>query len=451
VRVTPRAEVLPGGHGVFDLPKEEISVPVFTRSTLPLGALLATLIGCGSATGDSTTRPALDAGSGVESGSDLDARSGVESGSDLDARSGVDGSDLDARSGADSGSDLDAGSGVESGSDRDAGSGSDAGLGSGPDGSGAETGSASDGGPPGEPASTFHGGNWADPRDNFVNGNLQLSGLSSTTDTYATVTAKANAILAGFQSTAGLNSVRVPINEPTVLGSWWPAYKGIIDSAVGRGMRVLVAYWAWHNAKPDDITTFYSMWKTVVDEYAGNNLVYFEIFNEPYSYTPSAFIDLAVQWMSTYPTVPKGRVIVAGSYSDGTVTQQGADSRLNGTLLALHIYPFNAPTQTSTQAWEKMLQTNVGSYGSRTIVTEWGAPMTTGTNYGGAGDGDNNASFMTGISTYLHDNNMGSCYWPILRNGDMWSLTTLNGTGTALSLSVTNASGLARVESAFGL
>jgi endoglucanase len=71
--------------------------------------------------------------------------------------------------------------------------------------------------------------------------------------------------------------------------------------------------------------------------------------------------------------------------------------------------------------------------------------------YGGAGDGNNDTSFMTGISTYLHDNNMGSCYWPILRNGDMWSLTTLNGTGTALSLSVTNPSGLARVESAFGL
>jgi endoglucanase len=77
--------------------------------------------------------------------------------------------------------------------------------------------------------------------------------------------------------------------------------------------------------------------------------------------------------------------------------------------------------------------------------------MATGLDYSGTGDGDNNASFMTGIATYLHDNNMGSCYWPILRTGDMRSLTTLNGTGSALSLTVTNASGLARIESAFGL
>ena len=97
-----------------------------------------------------------------------------------------------------------------------------------------------------QPPSTLRCGNWADPRDNFVNGNLQLSGLSATTDTLATVTAKADSLLAAFQATTGANAVRIPINERTVLGPWWSAYKGVIDAALARGMRVLVAYWAWH-------------------------------------------------------------------------------------------------------------------------------------------------------------------------------------------------------------
>jgi hypothetical protein len=42
-----------------------------------------------------------------------------------------------------------------------------------------------------EGASRFHCVNWADTRDNFVDGLLQLSGLNTTSDTYATVQAKA--------------------------------------------------------------------------------------------------------------------------------------------------------------------------------------------------------------------------------------------------------------------
>ena len=77
--------------------------------------------------------------------------------------------------------------------------------------------------------------------------------------------------------------------------------------------------------------------------------------------------------------------------------------------------------------------------------------MTTGADYSGTGEGNNNGSYVSAISTYLHNNKMGSCYWPVLRIGDSWSITTLSGTGTNLSLNVTNASGLARIKSAFNL
>jgi endoglucanase len=343
------------------------------------------------------------------------------------------------------------GSGGSSSANNDAGldlsgadTGSDAGTATGDVRSGADAGTAT------AAANTFGCGNWADQRDNFVNGDLQLSG-TTTADSYAAVLAKSTAILTAFQNTVGANAVRVPINEPTTMDPWWSAYKGTIDAAVARGMKVIVAYWAWHNGRMDDVNAFYTMWDVVVNAYAGNSLVYFQIFNEPYAYQPADFITLAVQWLARYPSLPPGRVIVAGNYTDQDVRPQGADARLNGTLLSLHIYPFSNATQTSTQAWRDMLQTNLGAYASRTIVSEWGAPMTMGADYSGAGDGDHNASFITALSTYLHDNGIGSCYWPVLRTADPWSLTTLNGSGTNLSLTVTNASGLTRVRAAFGL
>jgi hypothetical protein len=99
---------------------------------------------------------------------------------------------------------------------------------------------------------SFHCVNWADPRDNYVNGLLALSGLSSSADTYATVESKANDILSEFESKLGANAIRIPINEPTVSGAWWNAYKAVIDTAVGKGMKVIVAYWAYQNGKPDN-------------------------------------------------------------------------------------------------------------------------------------------------------------------------------------------------------
>ncbi len=40
---------------------------------------------------------------------------------------------------------------------------------------------------------------------------------------------------------------------------------------------------------------------------------------------------------------------------------------------------------------------------------------------------------------------MGSVYWPGLRTGDAYSLTTLKGIGTSLSLIVNNRTGLDRL------
>jgi hypothetical protein len=198
--------------------------------------------------------------------------------------------------------------------------------------------------------------------------------------------------------------------------------------------------------------------------------VYFEIMNEPYALQPAAFIDFAVQWLNRYPTVPQNRVVVAGNYTDTDVNQQGADPRLAGCLLSLHVYNFSSNT-TTEQGWRDYLTKVVGKYYNRTIATEYGVVMTTGINYtslpstsgltgtGGAPSGiftpvadpTVNIVYMNGMTNQFRDWGMGSCLWVGLRNNDTTAITQLGGTGTNLSLTVTNASALARIRWGWGL
>ncbi len=321
-------------------------------------------------------------------------------------------------------------------------------------GSGGTSGGTTTGGTSGAvgDAASFHCVNWADPGDNFQAGVLQPSGLSSSSDTYSTVLAKANAILSGFQTALSANSIRIPINEPTVTNTaWWTAYKGIIDAAISKNMKVIVAYWY----KPGvgtvpDMNAFYAMWQAVVDAYGSNNLVYFDVINEPSGYSPTAFINLVVAWMAKFPGVPHNRILVAGNYNDTDVNTQGADSRLAGCILNIHIYAIGS-TDTNPANWTTKLKNAVGPYANRTVVSEYGAPMTSGYDYSGAVNGTAFIAYMQAVTSQIRTSGMGSCYWPGLRNGDWYSITTLKGTGSNLSLSVNSTSGLALIKSAWGM
>jgi hypothetical protein len=95
------------------------------------------------------------------------------------------------------------------------------------------------------------------------------------------------------------------------------------------------------------------------------------------------------------------------------------------------------------------MTTALGAYASRTIVGEWGAPMTTGTNYADTSDGDAYRAYVSAVSNVMHDQTMGSCYWPGLRTADSYSMTTLNT--NSMSLTVTSTSGLARLHWAWNV
>ena len=272
---------------------------------------------------------------------------------------------------------------------------------------------------------SFHCFNWADAGDNFQKGALVLTGLSAS-DSYDTVLAASKAILSGFQTVLGANSFRIPINETTAnTATTWAAYKGIFDAAISQNMKVMVAYWLPPGSNHvADTTAWNAMWKVVVDAYGTNDLVYFDVFNEPSGYGAAAFITLVQQWMTTFPTVPANRVVVAGTTTDVDVNQQGA--ALPNCLLSLHIYDSSGKTAATAAA---ALKTHVGPYYSRTIVTE----------YVGVTD------FMTGLTTQMKAYGMGSCYWAGLEGTG--GIAKLSGTAPNYTLTVNNAANLTLIQS----
>ncbi|GAB3891009.1 RICIN domain-containing protein [Kibdelosporangium lantanae] len=303
--------------------------------------------------------------------------------------------------------------------------------------------------------SEFRGVNWADQRDNFVNGVLYVSGLSSS-DTYASAATVANQVVGQMYAITGANTVRMPINEPTV-ANYWGTYTGAIDAALGKG-RVILAYWAYTGGKPTSTTAFNQMWDKVIAKYGGNPNAYFEVINEPSGYGNSALDNMYNDWLTRYGNVPRGRVILDGAGLAQNVAAVGNDSRLHDTLLAVHDYSFFAGYESETE-WANHIASSIGGYASRTIATEWGGPMGPGSKNGVHYDtidysipsGSFFADYMRGVSSKLRELGMGSVYWPGLRDGDWYSMTTKTGTGANIKLSLVNPSGLGRLQYAWGI
>jgi hypothetical protein len=257
----------------------------------------------------------------------------------------------------------------------------------------------------------------------------------------------ANNYIKAFQSNLGANTVRLPINPPSVSESWWSAYRGAIDAALADNMKVIISAWTQSTSTGTitDMTAWQSMWSTVVSQYGGNSNVYFEPLNEPYGYSLSQWVSICSSWLSTYSSVPKGRVIVSGTGYNDNVTGVGAASALAGTLLSLHYYPtWNSYTQESQ--WQSDLNNRIGSYTGRTIIDEFGVPMTTGTNYLTNHNGALNQSYFAAVTDLARSDSMGSVYWAGLKTGDSFSAEAHNGSG----LSNNNASGVTQLRWGWG-
>ena len=300
------------------------------------------------------------------------------------------------------------------------------------------------------PAS-FHCVNWADNRDNFVDGHLLLSGIISDTDTYDGVTTKANIVLGALVDLLKANSFRMPINEPTALDPWWNSYKAAIDAGIAKGMKVIIGFWAKDKGigKPVDNTRWYAMWKVVIDAYVSNPLVFYDIHNEPHGFTPAQWVVQVNGWLAQFPNVPRQQIIVAGSGWDDNVANVA--SNWPDLMMEVHNYAYNGPT--TTVGWNSNLLNRLGNAVSRTIVGEWAGQVIEDYTTGIEGNADK--SFIVGTANTILQNKMGSCWWAgaFAPSGGTSGTTLLvqKGTGDSMTFTVNDQGTLSYLQHSWGL
>lgn len=295
----------------------------------------------------------------------------------------------------------------------------------------------------------IRGVNWADERDNFVDDVLVLSGLTSG-DGYYMVQTDAQLVIKGFIENMSANTVRLPVNYSTVNSTWWNGYKGAIDKAIEKGMRVILAYWeseSFKDGKVDNNSEFWTMWSKIIADYGQNKGVYFEVINEPYGYSLTELTDIYAKWLENYPDIPHERVLLGGKGYSEDVTGVGADSRFSNCLLSLHNYAFWA--NRTAEEWRTDWLSRIGDYASRTVVTEFGSTMTQGKDYSTLEEGDNEIDYIQASTSVFKENNIQSIYWPGLRNGDWYSIQTLNK--SIFKMYTSNESGLYWIQYGWGL
>ena len=300
-------------------------------------------------------------------------------------------------------------------------------------------------------AAGIAGVNWADVRDNFVDGWIIPTGLS-TADTYSSAQATADKVVSGFQTNMGANTIRFGINPSTVLESWWGTYTGAIDQSLNKGSKVILACWegkTTRDGRIDNFDQFWAMWQAVVARYGSNPNVYFEVFNEPHGYGTTDLTNIYAEWLGRYPSVPKGRILLGGTGYSEDLKPIGADGRFADCLLSVHIYTFflndQAAWPRTAAGWEQEFANRVGNYANRAVLTEYGTEMTTGTNYTGPIGGVPEIAYMQGITNYCRRAGIASVYWPGLRNEDSYSIQLYDGN----TMRTTNNSGLSRIRYAW--
>jgi hypothetical protein len=303
--------------------------------------------------------------------------------------------------------------------------------------------------------SQFRGVNWADKRDNFVSDVLVLSGLSLS-DNHESAYAIADRIVGQFQEVLGTNSVRMPVNEPTILKAF-DMYSGALDAALEHG-RVAMGYWGpAQPAGPKNMDDWWKMWAKIVEHYGDHPNAYFEIFNEPHMYSKDELRNLYATWLEKFPDVPRDHILLDGSGLAWNVPDIADDPRFEGCLFAVHEYTFWNMSITTEQGWKNSFKGKVGKYIDRTVCTEWGGAMSPGEKAGVHYDYmDYNSTptnyfmaYIRGMSDQLREWEMGSFYWPGLRDGDWYSMTKRSGEGVNTKLEIVNQSGVDRMQMAW--
>jgi hypothetical protein len=275
--------------------------------------------------------------------------------------------------------------------------------------------------------SWVHGGNWADNDDNYQTGVIYPTGITSSTTT-TQAAAEADTIALDDMS-VGINFVRIGINPATVSDNWSVA-QAYINELTADGLYVDLCFWTYTNTvgTVTDESSWQNMWETVDSVYSGNNKIFYEPINEPFGYSSASSLESVYSTFLGFINKSQSYIILDGTGYANDVTVIGGDSSLSGCLLGVHIYPFWHTNLTTVAEWESELQGEVGSYASRTIMTEMGAPATTGLNYDSS-SANVDICFIQGVTAQCLAYPMGFVYWPSHRAGDSYRLFNSPGGG----------------------
>ena len=294
-------------------------------------------------------------------------------------------------------------------------------------------------------ARDMKGYNWADRRDNFQVGRIEPSGLADTmTDTQ--VNSLADRVCHAFKNPGNGNTIRFGVNPATLSDTgYWTRYKKLIDRCITtHGMKIIIAYWEGQkDGVIDNYNLWRNMWLQLDSEYGNNSHVYMEPMNEPYGYNRNDLLNMYQDFRNFMTNLPDARTLCGGTGYSEDVAEIGGDSRVDGCLFSLHLYHWFG-SQDNENGWKNRLDQKVGDYAHRTVVTEWGSECTQGANYNQSSS-DNKVSYVRGMSQRIKELNMGSVYWPGVRDSGDW-FRIFNSSS---DLTVTNQSMMDRIHLAF--
>jgi hypothetical protein len=283
----------------------------------------------------------------------------------------------------------------------------------------------------------LRGINWADPSGNGESSTpVEPSGLTISM-TASAAASKATAIATAVLASKG-TTVRMPITYGTTSSStYWPKYQAAINALVSKGCTVILCWWSPSGGTVNNQTQWYAMWDKVNAVYKNNSKVKYEPINEPYGYSSANLRTLYAAFLARYGNASQKYILDGTGYATG-VTAIGSDSRFNNQLIGFHSYHWFWTSVTDVGNWYAYYTVNasaVGSYASRTVITEMGV-QTVGRNvdfwWHWEQGTPQDVSFLTGTCAYVYDNAMGSIQWSGVNDVDsyrwFWSSSNLTET-----------------------
>lgn len=276
--------------------------------------------------------------------------------------------------------------------------------------------------------SWVRGGNWHS-YGGGTNGPMFPAGLNSSMTTAQVATE--TDIVAYDDKSVGINFVRVGV-DPYMVSHYWSLVQAYINELIADGLRVDICCW-YQDTSLDGIipnfNTWKSMWQKIDGVYKDNNMVYYEPINEPHGYSSADLRNnIYAPFLSFINKSRQDHIILDGTGYADNVADIGGDSRFTNCKLAVHDYPFWHTSYTTESAWKTQLASEVAGYQDRTIMTEFGAPTTTGLDYQ-ISTNNNNISFLRGMCEQCRAWPMGSVYFPVHQATTKNNKRLFNGPG----------------------